>query len=236
MGIVDDIGIRLPNITGGSGFVTSALWAGIIFIVVAIIAIIGYIIWDRRRYKYKVIVFENLGGRQYSVKGYDRARLVKVGDGGEEILYLKKNKCFRTAYGKKMSKNTYWFAIGQDGYWYNIILGDLDAKRGELDIEPIDRDMRYMHVAIRKNIQDRYRKIKFMEKYGTILFMGIFLIIMLIGIWFLLGKMAETSQTLSGSLEKTIPVTEKLFEKAENIVSSLDNICTGGSGIVPAPV
>ena len=80
-----------------------------------------------------------------------------------------------------MGPNIYWFAIGQDGYWYNVVLGDLDAKMGMLDIEPVDRDMRYMHVAIRKNIQDRYKKIGFMEKYGTIVMNSIFLLIMLLG-------------------------------------------------------
>jgi len=42
-------------------------------------------------------------------------------------------------------------------------------------IEPVDRDMRYMHVAIRKNITERYRKVGFMEKYGVMVFSGIFI-------------------------------------------------------------
>jgi len=186
--------------------------------------VFGYI------YKIKLIIknslFENVAGQGYQVTFKDRARLVKIGDGGEEILYLRKKKVYRTAYGKKMGKNTYWFAVGQDGYWYNILLGDLDAKMGMLDIEPIDRDMRYMHVAIRKNITERYKKIGFMEKYGTIMINGIFLIIMIIALWLLIDQIGElvgqATNAVNAAKEVIAPVTEAL--------SRADTICAGGSG------
>jgi hypothetical protein len=127
-----------------------------------------------------------------------------------------------------MGKNTYWFAIGQDGYWYNVVLGDVDAKMGLLDIEPIDRDMRYMHVAIRKNIQERYRKIGFMEKYGQILTIGIFTLIMIIGVYFLLDKMGA----IATQLVEGIKTSKELQITNQQIVNSLDNL-RGGSGIQP---
>jgi len=179
-----------------------------------------------RVYSKKIVVFENISGQGYQPVYKDRARLIKLGDQGEELLYLLKKKVYRTAYGKKMGKNTYWFAVGQDGYWYNVVLGDIDAKMGMLDIEPIDRDMRYMHVAIRKNIQDNYKKIGLMEKYGTYIMSGIFLIVMLIGMWFLLDKIATIASNASGSVE----ASKQVAEATKNILSSMDNIC-GGSGI-----
>src|SRR3990167_878433 len=96
-------------------------------------------------------------------------------------------------------------------------------------IETVDRDMRYMSVAIRKNIQERYRKQGFMEKYGTVVMNGIFLLIMLIGIWFLLDKLAETS----GNVSQAVASANKVQEASQNIISSLNNIC-GGSGIKSA--
>jgi len=177
----------------------------------------------------KIIVFENIAGQGYQPTYKDRARLIKLGDAGEELLYLRKKKVYRTAYGKKMGPNTYWFAIGQDGYWYNVVLGDVDAKMGMLDIEPIDRDMRYMHVAVRKNIADRYRKLKFMEKYGTIVITGIFAIIMIIAIWLLLDKISEIANNVSAAVAESA----KVVGAAENVVTALDNIYTGGPGIKP---
>lgn len=225
--MVDILGANIPIPEWTFGF--NSTWVYIIMFIIFICIIGGIAVFLMHRflvYNKKIIVFENISGQGYQPVFRDRARIVKLGDGGEEIMRLMKKKVYRTAYGKKMGKNTYWFAVGQDGYWYNVVLGDVDAKMGMLDIEPIDRDMRYMSVAIRKNIQDRYKKQNFMERYGTIVMSGVFIIIMVIGVWFLLDKIADISTSISGSIDAAI----KVQEASQQILSSLDNIC-GGSGI-----
>jgi len=223
-----DLGVSAPNFsTAGIGYWIT--WIAIAVVIIISGTLLSWFYLQRKTYNKKIIIFENIAGQGYQLVGKDRARTVKVGDGGEEILYLQKRKIYRTAYGRKMGKNTYWFAVGQDGYWYNILLGDLDAKMGLLDIEPIDRDMRYMHVAIRKNIQERYRKISFMEKYGQIMISAIFLLIMVVAIWLLISKVGDL-------ISEAKPVAEALKESADvltNAVSKLDTIC-GYSGIRPA--
>ena len=202
----------------------------LLLLVIAIIGGTGIFFFIRAKtYNRKIVDFENVSNQGYQPVFKDRARLVKIGDGGEEVLYLLKRKQYRTAYGKKMGKNIYWFAKGQDGYYYNVLLGDVDAKMGMLDIEPIDRDMRYMHVAIRKNIQDRYRKQNFMEKYGTYIMSGIFLIIMMAGIWFQMDKLKD----ISAESAKSIATAAEVHKDTASIIASLDNIC-GGSGLKPA--
>ena len=109
-------------------------------------------------------------------------------------------------------------------------MGDLDAKMGMLDIEPIDRDMRYMHVAVRKNIQTRYRKQKFMEKYGTLVINGIFLLLMIGGVIFVIDKTTD----LVASLNTAMETARQVMDSNKQILSSLNNICVGGSGITPA--
>jgi len=216
----------------GSGFSIPWVWIAVIFMVFLIGAIVIWIIFQMRIYNKKIIVFENISGQGYQPVLRDRARVVRLGDAGEEILHLKKKKVYRSAYGRKMGKNTYWFAVGQDGYWYNIVLGDLDAKMGMLDIEPIDRDMRYMHVAVRKNIAERYKKTSFMEKYGSMLMLGIFLIIIIVGIVLLTKRIGEVASATNVAIESSA----RVMDTAKDIIASLDNICTGGSGITPAPV
>jgi len=219
----------IPEWTGiGSG---NILYVVSILAFVIACGIIFYVIYMMRLYNRKVIVYENIAGQGFQRTFVDTARLIKLGDGGEELLYLRKKKTYRTAYGKKMGKNEYWFAIGQDGYWYNCVLGDIDAKMGMLDIEPIDRDMRYMHVAVRKNISERYKKVRFMDKYGSWLVGGIVIIILLVGMWFLMDKMAETAAITNDNIKSSTAVVNA----AERLLSSLDNI-GGGSGIQPATV
>jgi len=222
-----DLGINLPVLTTqGWGFWVTIF--GIIFIILLICIFAIWFFFQKKIYNKKIIVFENVSGQGYQPTIRDKARTIKVGDGGEELLFLKKIKVYRTAYGRKMGRNTYWFTIGQDGYWYNTVLGDLDAKMGMLDIEPIDRDMRYMHVAIRKNIQDRYRKTNFMEKYGTMIMSGIFLLVMIVAIWLLMSKAGDLIMTATNTVEAAGPLSESLKVAA----SRLDNLCSA-SGISP---
>ena len=152
-----NIPINLPSISTG-GFGTAILYVLVAILLISIVCVGIWFWYMNKLYNKKVVVFENISGKGWQRAFEDTARLIKVGDQGEELLYLRNRKVYRTAYGKKMGVNEYWFAVGQDGYWYNYLLGDFDAKLGEMDIEPVDRDMRYMHVAIRKNIENRYKK------------------------------------------------------------------------------
>lgn len=219
-----DLGVNLPSFSAGG--VGTWITIGCIILIFALVGcIIVWLIYQRRTYNKKIIVFENIAGQGYQNTGKDYARVVKCGDTGEELLYLRKRRVYRTAYGRKMGKNTYWFAIGQDGYWYNVILGDLDAKMGMLDIEPIDRDMRMMYVAIGRNIKDRYKKESFMQKYGTFVLSSIFLLIMIIAIWLLMSKAGDL-------IKEGVPVANALKDAAKSMVqasSTWDSVC-GGSG------
>ena len=224
-----NLGLDMPKLVG-DGFNIDWLFLAIIFAILLIGGLVIYFLYQMRVYNRKIVVFENISGQGFQPVYYDKAKLVKLGDGGEELLFLRKKKTFRTAYGRKMGKNTYWFVIGQDGYWYNSVLGDLDAKMGMLDIEPIDRDMRYMHVAVRKNIQDRYRKVKFMEKYGGVVITGIFLLLALVGILLMLNKMNKGFEALSAAMD----LTKSVMDQNIRVLSMIDTVQTGGSGLVPA--
>lgn len=229
--MVQILGAEMPKILpAGAGFHINWILILALFVLVIVACIVIYIIWNIRTYNKKIIVFENISGLGYQPTYRDKARVVKIGDGGEELFYLKKKKVYRTAYGRKMGKNTYWFAIGQDGYWYNSVLGDLDAKMGMLDIEPIDRDLRYMHTAVRKNIQERYRKVQFMEKYGTILMSGIFVLVMIIGLGILINKMGDIATTINVGVD----ASNKVIQSASNLLEKLNALNGGTTGVVPA--
>jgi len=122
----------------------------------------------------KIVLFENIAGQGYQPVLKTRARVIKLGVGGEEILRTLFGGYYVSAYGRKMGRNTYWYAKGQDGYWYNVILGDLDAKQAILDIEPIDRDVRMFHVALDRLSHSTYGKSSFMEKYGIHMMLFVF--------------------------------------------------------------
>jgi len=220
-----DTGVTLPSFSmGGIG-----MWITIILVGLLLIVLLGLGVWyyiQKKTYFIQIRDFENISGQGFQLTGRNTARLLKIGDGGEEVLMLRKGKSYRTAYGKKMGKNEYWFCKGQDGYWYNCVLGDLDAKMGMLDIEPIDRDMRYMHVAIRKNIQDRYKAENKLDKYLPMIVSFIFLIIMIVAVWLLISKVGDLMHEATNVVTAVKPIAADLT----NALSKLDNICSA-SGI-----
>lgn len=133
-----------------------------------------------------------------------------------------------------MGKNTYWYAKGSDGYWYNILLGDLDAKFGILDIEPVDRDVRMFHLGIDKIADRDYAQKKgFMEKYGVQMMVFVFLIIFLVGLFAIAGKINEGLRSMSNP--ETAKINQETVQILNTILSKMDSIKRGGeSGLVPA--
>lgn len=220
------LGTQLPdiNITG----LFASTW-----IYIAIVALIGFILilgiallLFFKTFNRKVVFFENISGLAYQPTMKKRARRLRVGNGGEELLALIGGDTI-SAYGRKMGKNTYWFAKGQDGYWYNFLLGDLDTKRAMLDIEPIDTDVRMFHVAKERMNKDNYLKRSFMERYGSLLMMFLFLVVLVLGMWFIVGKIGDATQALAATQESNA----KVLETTERILNANENMLSGGSGV-----
>jgi len=239
MGILGDLGVadKIPTIKL-TGFISNT-WVYVLIAVVVGIILIGTIalVLFLKTYNKKVILFENISGQGYQPILKTRARTINLGVGGEEILKTFAGK-FVSAYGRKMGKNTFWFAKGADGYWYNIVLGDLDSKRAMLDIEPIDRDVRMFHVALDRLSHQTYGKNSFMEKYGSVVLGFIFLLVLILGMWFIVGKIGDAVAPLASSSAQALEIQKTNAEitgKLANIVSKMGLTSnTGGSGLVPA--
>jgi len=235
--MADILGINIDvpklDISGAlSGSWIYIVLIGIIgLIIVGIIAILLFM----NTYNRRVVFFENISGQGFQPVMKTRARKIKLGRSGEEILKTLKGGIFLSAYGRKMGKNTYWYAKGSDGYWYNILLGDLDAKFGILDIEPVDRDVRMFHLGIDKIAEKDYaQKKSFMEKYGVQMMVFIFLVIFLIGFIVVAGKISEGLKAMSNP--ETAKINQETVQLLNTILTKMDSTQRGGeSGLVPAP-
>lgn len=225
-----ETGISVTNATAQT-FGTYLLGLGIIIVASLGIAFGIWYYYRTKLFNKQIVVFENISGQGWQVTMKDKARHLRLSKDGTEVLFLKKKKMPLTAYGKKMGLNTFWFAIGQDGGWYNFVLGDLDAKMGVLDIEPIDRDIKYISVALRRNAQDDYGADKtFMDKYGTWVMGAITMVIMFAGLSFLIAQMGDVAQILATSAK----ASAELNEPITRALAHVDAICSGGTGIVQA--
>ena len=233
----------MPEISLRGAASNTWVYVAVIFVIGLILAIGVGIMLFMMTYKKRVVFFENIAGRGYQPVLKTKARVLKVGSGGEELLKTLSGGYMLSAYGKKMGKNTYWYAKGQDGYFYNVLLGDLDAKQGMLDIEPIDRDVRMFHVALDRITQSTYGKQNFFEKYGVHLMLFVFLIVLIGGIWFIVGQIGEAVEPLAQSgqtalevQQMNVEITQRLEAVARLLGHEADSIQTNltGGGLAPA--
>ena len=229
-----------------TGFLSSSwiyvLIVGFIgFVFIIILAIVLFFLTYRR----KIVLFENISGQGYQPILKTGARLIRLGVSGEELLKTFKGGHYVSAYGRKMGKNTYWYAKAQDGYWYNFLLGDLDAKRAMLDIEPIDRDVRMFHVALDRLSDSTYGKESWLAKYSSHIMLFLVCAMMLVGFFVIAGKVGTAVAPLAQSNElsiKSSEATERVLTKLDSVLRSIGHMPTqidivndtSASGLVPA--
>lgn len=197
-----------------------------------IACIVVFIVMSRQRWNFKYVLFENVAGQGYIPTKRGKCRLISFGDGGEEIFLLKKSNKWRVAYGKRIGTNQIAWAVGDDGYWYNISFENLNKKTLEMGVLPVDRDMRYAYASVRKGIDKRYNSQNFMDKYGTLISFGmLFLCIIALGIvmWMTLDKQADVASANAEGMKTSLEV----MKLAKDVLGKVDNIKSGGTGLVP---
>jgi len=127
---------------------------GWVVIIILISALAGFGIWwwySKNQFRKKISVFELING-YYQPVAKDTAKIVKIGRGGFEILYLRKFKTYKIAYGGRIGKETYYFFVGPDGYWYNGILGGHITTDGRIPIVTTSPNMRSNYTALEKQL------------------------------------------------------------------------------------
>lgn len=200
------------------------VWVSVFILTFLLGGIIGFIIYIKRVYKYRIRLYQNIGRGWQETKFY-RARKIKVKDSlGESVLWIPKVKQYVSSYGELMGKNMYYYAEGEDGYWYNITLGDIDAKMGILDIEVVNRDVRGFHSTNQKRIKERYHKPKNWPMVMMAISVILALIIVFGGGYFLYGQIGEVTAANSGSLEaakQTSSANIAVAEALEDLVSKM---------------
>jgi len=187
--------------------------------------IVAVVIGYRMRWNFSWVLIE-----KGKIIKRGKCRLIPFGDGGEEVFYLRGLKRYRVAYGKRIGVNQIAWAVGKDGYWYNVELGDLDTKLMEVGVMPVDRDMRYAYASVRKGLEKRYDDKTFMEKWGATISIGLIIIALII-----FGVTQYYSNKKSG--EFNLEISKNNLEAMKGIkeaIVSMDQILGGKSAAAPA--
>ena len=221
-----------------SGFQFGGVFKALGWLLLALIVIGGcgyaaYVYYEKKKYNKKTTDFESINGT-WTPSFRDSAKTVKLGRGGFQILYLKKLKTWRLAYGGRVGVNTYYFFIGKDGYPYNGILAAdihyINEHGGLIPVVTTNPTMRAQYTALEKQIEALHADKKgIWEKYGNWILSMTFVVIIGIFTWLIYREIGGFLGSGSTLAQQMTALAEQMNKLAVNL-----NNAQGGSGLTPA--
>ncbi len=228
-GVTDIFSGLLPSGNEITSSLSSILVWGSIFIIMFIVLVVGGVgIWfliRRVQFNKKITIFEERNGVPEWF-GEDTAREVVYNIYGDSIFFLRKRKKYMPRPERKVGKNRYFYVIRGDGTWINVGLGEIESRLKVMGVTPIHPDMRAFKSGMAKIIKDRFEKKNLLKEWAPIIVPIIFFIIVAIALYFIVDKIVASQDNLL----KMTEASKAVMEKAGNVLSSLNNICSG-SGI-----
>lgn len=187
------------------------------------------------RWNYNYVVWDSVGTSDVQEpykKG--KCRLIKIGDMGEEIFYLQKLKTYKLAYGKRVGKNTVYWTIGEDGLWYNTVVGNFNKNFKGLGLMPVERDVRMGTTATRKIIEGKYHKMdKTTQAFMIIVFI---LLIVALGVAGLTNYITYSKYSDSRKLDiENSKLQNENSKLLSDIINKMDILRQGGAGYTTVP-
>lgn len=216
-------GIGMGNASSGGNFP----W--IILVLILFFAIAGgfitYYILMKKKYKYKVVVFEKVNGSPEPTRK-DKAKIFKLGSGGDEIIFLKKNKKFLPKPVNQVGKNTYWIYVSEDGEWLEFSPGDFEKDRREMGAFFLDKEMRFARTSLQNQRKERYEQLNWWQKNGTVVAGIAILLVVGIVMFLILKQFSEVASSLTNAID----ASKDVLSETKNIIGYLDDLNNGGLG------
>jgi len=199
------------------------LFIGLLILTLGSITAIGiYYLIKFLRYNKKIVLFQRVSG-QIMPTLTDKGMFQRIGNAGDFWMVTRQFKKVLPRPKIKMGKNTYWYFEREDGEWINFTIQDIDELMKEAKVYYVDEDMRLQRLGIYKNLEARFNKEGFWQKYGSYIMMGILGLIMVISVVILFKAMTE-------HWDKMGQVSNAMLEMAR----AVDNMATRvGGGVVP---
>ena len=191
--MANEIGSFISQTTSGfnMGNIGNAIAIFLIIVIFGILCAVGTV-WFINKLKYNKIikVFRRVGNEIVPVFT-DVAMFERIGMAGDYWCRMKKAAKILPRPRKQMEKNTFWFYERDDGEWCNFSLGDFDNQMKKAGAYFVDEDMRLQRLGIQKNLQTRFQKVTFWEKYGGMIISIIYILIVTVCLVILFNKMTD---------------------------------------------
>ena len=213
--------------------ITSINWGRTVGWILFILVICGGGIWayiyqkNKKVFNKGIVAFDSVG-EYFEPSIRDRAKVVKLGKGGFEILYLQKQKTWKIAYGGKTGKSDYYFFILPDGYWHNGKLSAkvsyLDKEGGLVSVVTTNPLMRSQYTSLEKQIDSLTgQKAGFWDKYGGWVMSIAFVLIAGVLMWLIFREFSTAMGSLTSMNDKMAQLLDKVITISDNMGTATTN-------------
>jgi len=209
---------------GGVGFFA---WLLIVLVVIVVMTVVIILFILNRRYNKKIIVFEKVG-TSFVPQRRDRGMEIRFSTAGDTITYLRKHKKYIPNPTIQTGNREYWYFIREDDEWINFGLENLNEESRKVGAKFLDKEMRFARTSIQKGLKDRYETQGVWAKYGSYIVAVSFVTLIGVFTYLLWDKWID----LAGTTKNAIDASVLVLERTDQILASLDNICSGGSGLI----
>lgn len=230
-----DLGTSIGAITSGAKSagvigVSVIAWLGIVLICGAIAGVLAWVFIRKKKFKNKIFVWQKVGS-DFEPTIKDKAMEIRHGKDGTTVFYLMKLKKIIPKPNLQIGRNNYHFFERSDGEWINFNAKDFDEESRKMGAHFLDKEMRHVRLAIEKNMTDRLdKKPSWLAQHWTVVAGVVFITMLGIMVFLLFDKWIE----LAGTTNAGVETARLVLAEVRGILSSMDNICVGGSGIIPA--
>lgn len=198
----------------------------IIFLILCIFAGgFTYLYLNKRSFNKTIVKFREINGVTRRV-GIEKAREVVLPNTSVRAFFLKSSKFYIPRPSKETSENEFWFFIREDGEWVNVGLGNLNRELKELKIKFDHTDTRMANAALKKLVDNSYKKINWIKEWAP--YIGFSVIIIMLGIagYLVMGESANVANAVAGNIDTLDSITQTL----NDILSNINNIASS-SGV-----
>ena len=222
--MVDEIAGIIPKISFAS-YGNIILWGLGLLVLVGMLALIAWLVIRHIKYKFKVVIFEKVGGKfQATVR--DRAMSIPYGLGGDRVFYMRKLKRKEPMPQIQAGRNIYWFFMREDGELINFEPGDFDEQARQMGARFLDKEMRYARVSLQSHFKERFDKPKFWDKYGALIVQVGVILVMMVFLYLIIDKILEYTTTLKAIAE----IQSQIQEMNLKVLNAMEQVM-GGSGL-----
>lgn len=210
------------------GILGTIVWGIIIVAVLLVIGVVSFVIVDRRKYKNKIIIFEKINGVPQDT-GKDRAMELRLNKGGDSVFYLKKRRMYLPTPRIQSGKRKFYYYIREDGEWINFSIKNIDETMRLADAHFLDKEVRYARTQLQKGLKERYETKNFLKEYAPVIISVIFIVIIGVFTFLIFDKWLGLAEVTN----QGVKTSGEVMAQAREILASLDNLKSGGSGIIP---